>query len=187
MTDDVLSQLLDFVQNRRFGKYRGTVVDNEDPQGRGRIKLQVPAVLGELEVWAMPCVPFAGDKVGFFSPPNPGDGVWVEFEGGDLSHPIWTGCFWADGELPQSSGSNDRVWSTGEVTLRLIEGEEPQLALEIEGGATLRLVASEIDADAGGSVLHVEGAQVTVEANSGGKVEVGSSKTTVNDGALEVV
>ena len=48
----------------------------------------------------MPCVPYAGDGVGFKFLPAPGSGVWVEFEGGNLNHPIWSGCFWGDDEVP---------------------------------------------------------------------------------------
>ncbi len=186
MRRELLDQLLDFVQNRYFGKYRGTVVDNDDLEQRGRIQVEVPAVLGELKVWAMPCVPYAGDGIGFFSLPNAGDGVWVEFEGGDPSHPIWTGCFWAKGELPPTTGPSERVWKTGEITVRLIEGDTPEISLEIDNGAVLRLVSSEIEADGGGSLLTIEGSAITVDANSGGKIEVGSGTTSVNDGALEV-
>jgi hypothetical protein len=37
--------------------------------------------------------------------PKKGSGVWIEFEGGDPSFPVWSGCFWADGELPQEKGA----------------------------------------------------------------------------------
>ncbi len=186
MNDDVIQQLVDFVERRHFGKYRGVVVDNDDPDRRGRLKLKVPAVLGQLELWAMPCVPFAGDEVGLFSLPNSGDGVWVEFEAGDPSHPIWTGCFWAKDELPEVSGPDERVWKTGEITVRLIEGDPPELSLELDGGAVIRLAGDEVETDAGGSVIRVEGSQISIDANSGGKVDVGNSTTSINDGALEV-
>ena len=102
MEPNIVDQLLEWVRGRYFGKYRGTVTDNEDPTDRGRIKVKAPAVLDDLEVWAMPCVPYAGDGVGQYTLPAPGAGVWVEFEAGDPSYPIWTGCFWADGELPEN-------------------------------------------------------------------------------------
>lgn len=84
-----------------FGKYRGTVANNADPRMQGRIQVSVPAVLGDsLLSWAMPCVPYGGPQVGFFAVPPNGANVWVEFEGGDPDYPIWTGCFWGDGEAP---------------------------------------------------------------------------------------
>jgi len=97
-----LDQVLNYIRNRYFGKYRGLVRDNDDPTKRGRVKVQVPAVLNDLEVWAMPCLPLTGSNIGVYTIPEPGAGVWVEFEGGDTSYAIWTGGFWADGELPQN-------------------------------------------------------------------------------------
>jgi uncharacterized protein involved in type VI secretion and phage assembly len=54
-------------------------------------------VLGdEVTGWAMPCVPYGGqDNQGFLCIPEPGAGVWVEFEEGDLEFPIWVGTFWS--------------------------------------------------------------------------------------------
>ena len=44
--DEVLPQLIRQVREKYYGKYRGFVADNEDPQGVGRIKVKVPSVLG---------------------------------------------------------------------------------------------------------------------------------------------
>ena len=109
MDNQVLEQLLDYVRNRYFGKYRGTVTDNNDETSRGRVKVSVPAVLGSLETWAMPCLPYAGDGVGLFSVPEINSGVWVEFEGGDPSFPIYSGGFWVDNELPKNEQNNSAV------------------------------------------------------------------------------
>lgn len=87
--------------DRFFGKYRGLVAVNVDPESRGRIKALVPEVLGESpSSWALPCAPYAGTGAGFFSVPMVGAGVWIEFEAGDVSRPVWTGTWWASGEVP---------------------------------------------------------------------------------------
>lgn len=94
-----------------FGKYRGKVVDNEDPERLGRITATVPTVLGDqTSGWAFPCVAYAGPKVGLQLLPPVGANVWVEFEGGDPEYPIWVGCFWGKGEIPEKAvkgGKND--------------------------------------------------------------------------------
>lgn len=90
-------------QNNRFlGKFRGRVADNRDPLRIGRITVTVPDVLGDEEsTWALPCLPFAGPQAGQFVVPTPGTGVWVEFEQGDPSFPVWTGCWYGEqDELP---------------------------------------------------------------------------------------
>jgi len=88
-------------RERVWGKYRGTVLDNFDPDGRGCIIASVTEVLGAIPTgWAMPCAPVAGIGAGFYSMPEIGSGVWIEFEAGDVSRPIWSGGFWAVGEAP---------------------------------------------------------------------------------------
>jgi uncharacterized protein involved in type VI secretion and phage assembly len=98
-----MREVFDFVNGRFFGKYRGQVTDNNDPTGRGRLEVLVPAVMGNEPVWALPCVPYAGDNSGFYAIPKKDSGVWVEFEAGNPSYPIWVGCFWADGQAPQNA------------------------------------------------------------------------------------
>ena len=77
-----------------------------------RIKAKVPAVLGETDTgWCMPCVPYAGPGVGIAFLPEKGSGVWIEFEGGDVSYPIWVGGYWREGEVPSDAaraGEGDR-------------------------------------------------------------------------------
>ena len=83
------------IPKRFYGKYRGLVIKNIDPEQIGRVLVQVPDVLGEIpSSWAMPCVPAAGIQAGCFIVPPIGSQVWVEFEQGDPDYPIWTGGFW---------------------------------------------------------------------------------------------
>jgi hypothetical protein len=91
--------------NKYVGKYRGTVLNNVDPELRGRLMLNIPDVLGVIpSSWAEPCVPLAGPTgppMGVYAVPPIGTGVWVEFEHGDPNFPIWVGCRWgAQAEIP---------------------------------------------------------------------------------------
>jgi uncharacterized protein involved in type VI secretion and phage assembly len=106
--ENIVARLADAVEHRFFGKYRALVVDNDDPEQMGRLKVSVPSLLGDQVVtgWAVPCVPYGGgtDR-GMLFIPEAGDGVWVEFEEGDLEFPIWVGTFWSkpggDAETPK--------------------------------------------------------------------------------------
>ena len=100
--------LMQRLEKHFYGKYRGIVVSNEDPENLGRLKVKVPSVLGKDIVtgWAMPCVPYGGAaNQGMLFIPQKDDGVWIEFEEGDLEFPIWTGTFWTNpggtSELPK--------------------------------------------------------------------------------------
>lgn len=144
------------VQPRRYyGKYRGTVLVNLDPQQIGRIMAQVPDVLGETpSSWAMPCVPAAGIQAGCYIVPPVGSQVWIEFEQGDPNYPIWTGGFWGTAAEapalalvpppavpPPPVGQNIVLQTSGQNTL-LISDAVPTPAtggiiLKSAGGATL--------------------------------------------------
>ena len=97
--EKIIADLMQKLERRFYGKYRGFVVNAEDPKRLGRVRLRVPSVLGPdvITGWAMPCLPYGGqDNQGFLSIPEAGAGVWVEFEEGDLEFPIWVGTFWSE-------------------------------------------------------------------------------------------
>ena len=78
--EKVVSNIVQRLDRKFYGKYRGFVVDNADPEQLGRLKVRVPSVLGNEVVsgWAMPCAPYGGDaNQGFFFIPEVGAGVWV--------------------------------------------------------------------------------------------------------------
>lgn len=185
MDADLLEKLVDWIRHRHFGKYRGTVTDNADPTKRARLKVRVPAVLGDLEVWAMPCVPYAGDKVGFYLLPEPQTGVWVEFEAGDPSYPIWTGFFWGDDQLPEeATGAAKKVIRTAKTTLTF-DDDTPNIHAFVDDAG---------DVTIGDEVVLKRDQATHAVSTSGVKSEIGGQKTeltqasfSVDDGALEVM
>jgi phage baseplate assembly protein gpV len=102
-----------------YGKYRGTVADNVDPDRTGRLKVLVPALTASATNWALPCTPYGGPKVGLYMMPPVGANVWVEFEGGNPDRPIWTGCFWGEGEAPGQGDPSVKLIQTDGVTLSI--------------------------------------------------------------------
>ena len=126
-------------RKKYYGKYRGIVTNVKDPEERGRIKAEVPSLLGkDYETrWALPHVPFAGEKYGFEFLPKTGEGVWIEFEGGSIKKPIWTGFWWQKekmGRHAQAGREDDEeynpnkryIWLPGGsyVEIDTFEGEE---------------------------------------------------------------
>jgi uncharacterized protein involved in type VI secretion and phage assembly len=125
----------EYIRSRFFGKYRGLVVENEDPKGLGRIRAKVPEVLyNQLTGWALPCVPYAGDGAGQFTVPPKNAGVWIEFEAGDLSRPIWTGCWWSANNLPKNEKG-----TVATPTMKIIRSEKGLMVTFDDNGQEITL------------------------------------------------
>jgi len=167
-----------------WGKYAGTVESNQDTENMGRLKVSCLAVLGTEQVWAMPCVPYAGKNVGFYFIPPQGAGVWIEFEGGDVSRAIWTGCYWAKGDLPSDATSADiKLIVTDKASVK-IDDSSGDVVLKNQNNATVTW-SKDVKTEAGNST-HTVGSSGVVSEASSGKVEVGASGVSINSGAFSV-
>jgi hypothetical protein len=99
-----------------FGKYRGIVKEISDPEKRGRIRLECPAVLGkQLSAWALPNFP-----PNVFTIPELGDLVWVEFEEGRIDSPIWTGVFYTRTQWAQKFNIDYELSKSSIITAKSI-------------------------------------------------------------------
>jgi len=164
--DRMLEELVEHLRSRFYGVYRGVVTDNDDPSSLGRIKANVPSVLGDVESsWCMPCVPYAGDQVGIAFLPEVGSGVWIAFEGGDVSYPVWVGCFWRSGELPSDVAPAVKVIATKAPLEVKLDDDAQSITLTDSNGNTVTLDSSGITLSKGGQQVVVADANVSV--NSG--------------------
>jgi hypothetical protein len=165
--DDLIAELADERRQRHYGKYRGVVTQigaNEDGVP-GCVKVKVPAVLGETveTPWALPCVPFAGDKHGMFFLPEVDDLVWIEFEGGHLASPIWSGVLWsANHTLPTDAAEKKRVLSTKPGHRLMMDEEGDVILLEHPGGAKLKLTADGVEMEMGSCILKITSTEITL-------------------------
>ena len=151
-----------------YGKFRGVVVDNNDPNQLGRLTARVPDIFGdETSGWALPATPYAGDGVGLYLIPPVGASVWVEFEHGNPEYPIWSGCFWASGELPALPASPDvKVLKTtaGTITINDTSGSAG-ITIETADGKKIVMDSGGIEITVGQAVVKLSGP--TVSVNSG--------------------
>ena len=164
---------------RFYGKYRGVVTNNKDPRGQGRVKATVLDVFGNEESsWAMPCVPYAGKDVGLYLIPPEKAFVWIEFEHGDPDYPIWTGCFWAEGEVPMKSSNNEtmpekKVLKTEVATIILNDSAgEGGITIETNKDPKMKIVLSK------------DGIEIDNGKNA--TIKLNNNKVSINGNALEV-
>jgi uncharacterized protein involved in type VI secretion and phage assembly len=155
------------------GKFRGIVTDNEDPSKLGRIRAKVQDVFGENESgWAMPAVPYAGKNVGFFLIPPKDAFVWIEFEHGDPEYPIWTGCFWAQGEVPVSPAVPDTKMLKTDIATITINDSASSGSVTIETNKGMKIV--------------MDTSSIEITNGQGASVKWSGNQVSVNSGALEV-
>ncbi|MDC8757006.1 phage baseplate assembly protein V [Janthinobacterium fluminis] len=153
-----------------FGKFRGVVSDNRDPLMLGRVRAKVQDVFGDNESgWALPALPYAGKSVGLFLVPPTDAWVWIEFEHGDPDYPIWTGCFWAQGEVPASPGVAEmKVLKTDAVTVTLNDMPGAGgVKIETTLGMKVVISATGIEIDNGmGASIKLSGPQVSINGSA---------------------
>jgi uncharacterized protein involved in type VI secretion and phage assembly len=164
-----------------YGKYRGTVVQNVDPEQRGRIQVLVPDVTNVVPTtWATACVPLAGKSMGVYLVPQIGAGVWVEYEQGDPDYPIWTGCFWG---------------VAAEVPPLALAGNPVSPSIVLQTGLQNTVMLSDVPGPTGGimlksptgAVIIVNDVGITISNGKGATIVMTGPTVTINNGALTVV
>lgn len=165
-----------------FGKYRATVTDNDDPQGIGRLMLQVPAVMGDTEVgWALPAFPFAGDGHGQVLLPEVGAMVWAEFEAGNPDFPIWTGAFFRGGQMPAEASITSRVLVTVQGHKIVLDDGGRKLLVEHADGAKLEMSSTDITLAVGTNKMVLGPTSISF---NDGVVKIGPAGVSLAQGAM---
>jgi uncharacterized protein involved in type VI secretion and phage assembly len=166
---------------RYYGKYRGTVVQNVDPEQRGRIQAIVPDVSNVVpSTWAMACVPLTGKGMGSYLVPQIGAGVWIEYEQGDVDYPIWTGGFWG---------------VAAEVPALALAGNPLSPSIVLQSGLQHSISISDVPGPTGGIMLKsatgamvlVNDVGITISNGKGATIVMNGPTVTINNGALTVV
>jgi uncharacterized protein involved in type VI secretion and phage assembly len=163
-----------------FGKYRGTVFNNVDPEQRGRIQAIVPDVTAVLPTsWALPCLPMAGPQCGEISVPPIGASVWIEFEQGNRDYPIWSGCFWGSAaEVPALAIATPPLQS---IVLQTV-GQNTLMISDLPGPTGGLLLKS-----ATGALIAINDIGITITNGQGATIVLTGPSVTINEGALTVV
>lgn len=167
-----------------FGKYRGTVINNVDPELRGRIMAMVPDVLGIVpSSWCEACVPLSGPTgppMGTYFVPPIGAGVWIEFEQGDPNYPIFAGCRFAfPADVPTLAHAGLPI--------------SPNIVLQTAGQNCI--VVSDLPGPTGGIMLKsltgatliVNDTGIYIQNGKGAMLTMIGPTVTVNNGALVVI
>lgn len=207
--EETIVRIATEIAEKRYGKFRGTVTDNRDPQKRGRLKIRVPSVLADEDAdWALPCLPYGGFKQqGLFMIPDVDAQVWVEFEEGDIHRPLWVGTFWQqESDIPLDASKEEpatRLLQTrsghilqfddedGEEKFRLFHPAGAEIIIDKNGtisltdrsGAVLKMDAENnviTLEDSNGNIMTMNGSGTKVEDSNGNVIEMAAAGITVD-------
>lgn len=135
---------------RYYSSYRALVIDSHpDDDNIGNIIVQLPGrVQGGMKIKARAKQFRGGPGFGakYFTP-QPGEVVWVEFENGNPTKPLWSYHTWAQDECPEDLKD---IHTCGIVTPNgnkvLIEESEDgdSMSVTINGGSSIRVEKDKI-------------------------------------------
>ena len=162
-----------------FGKYRGTVVNNIDPEQRGRIQAYVPDVLGVAPSVLGDAVPACSrTAAGFYAVPPVGAGVWIEFEQGDPDYPIWSGCWW--GSLAEVPAMALAAPPAVPIFVLQTTGQNRLVISDAAGVGGIRLIANS------GAMILIDETGITITNGQGALIKLSGKVVDINLGALTI-
>ncbi len=177
-TDEILARLIARIEGRYYGKYRGQVSDNNDPSNLGRVRATVPRLLGDEETgWALPAFAYGGkSEQGLFAVPDVGAGVWIEFESGDLSYPIWSGTWYTSGAIPESAQPGKKVLKTTSGHKIVLDDDGGSLEITDSNGNSIAMDATVIKISAGSATkIVIDAPQIELVENAAHPLVFGDS------------
>ncbi len=183
-----------------FGVYVGLVIDEQDPDGLGRVQVELPWTTdpdgNAYAVWARLATMMAGNNRGTWFIPEPGDEVLVSFLGGDPRHPVVTGAMWNGQDIPpetMDSNNNIRsITSRSGITITFDDSDGAvRFTIETPGGQRIRCEdtpASISMSDSNGNQLTMDASGITINTpakftvSAGAMAEISTGLVSVNSG-----
>jgi hypothetical protein len=191
------------LENLYYGKYRGIVTHNADPEQLGRLRLLVPSLFGGtfdkakgkasnddlVTDWATPCAIAGGfENLGVLFIPEVGAEVWVEFEEGNLDCPIWVGTFWTKpggkSELPKPNkkdGSEESAVQDPPTRKIIKTAKGHSIQFEDKDGDELVTIVHRVDKNDKKklNVITLDASGITLTDFTGNKIEMTDGAFTI--------
>jgi uncharacterized protein involved in type VI secretion and phage assembly len=179
---------------RIFGVARGLVTDNRDPDGLGRVQVQLTWQAQGSGYWARTAAPMSGSDFGAWFLPEVGDEVLVGAEHGDPALLYVLGMLWNGKAKPPAANAD------GKNALRLIKSRSghrllfddtegaPVLELKLADGKRVTLDKDGVAVDdAAGNTILIKSGSSEITVTSAAKLTIKSAQVAIEaDGTLEI-
>lgn len=125
---------------RFYSIYRGMVMDNNDPNHMNSLQVAIPEIQGGIIVWALPFGQHGGLKTGFkYLAPEIGDTVYIMFEYGNPSKPLWTYHGFGLEQIPEELDDPNKMGIiTPNGNLIILDETSGELTIFTEGNITIK-------------------------------------------------
>lgn len=125
---------------RFYSIYRGMVMDNNDPNHMNSLQVAIPEIQGGIIVWALPFGQHGGLKTGFkYLAPEIGDTVYIMFEYGNPSKPLWTYHGFGLEQIPEELDDPNKMGIiTPNGNLVILDETSGELKVFTEGNITIK-------------------------------------------------
>ena len=175
----------------RVGFVVGTVSNNNDPDGLGRVRVKFPTLSDADEsAWARMVGAGCGPQRGLMMMPELDDEVLVGFEHGDLRKPYVVGTLWSGTGKPPSTkflnGDNVVEWmlrTQGGIELAFREGasgQEPHFSVTLaNGGTKLYLGEDKVELWSQDKPLELKAGDASLVFDGKGNIELKGTKIVV--------
>ncbi len=154
------------------------VVDNNDPDKLGRVKVQFPW-LGDETIWVRVLSPHAGNGHGWICTPEIDDEVLVGFEHGNPGYPIVLGALYnKDNKPPDEAGDADnnvKIFVTkggNQIYMGDADGSQEIKITQGKNSLILSMDGPKITIESDGGDIEIKGANIKIEADQ--KIEMKS-------------
>lgn len=138
LLNDIRDSGLERLVNRYYGIYQCQVIDNNDTEKRGRIRVKGNVFPGSkegaggpkeeagLDIWIPPKSYYTGVEHGIFFPPEENAYVFIAFVDGDYGRPFYDGGFWTS-----DAGSSKAPFQNIQTTVPSIRGIKTTTGYEV--------------------------------------------------------
>lgn len=161
--------MIELSQDKFWGNYRGVVVDNNDPNKTGRVKVRVyPMYSGSKDAdlpWSVPAMPLfcgASSGKGSLFLPDVGSWVWCFFEEGEFTQPVYfaEAGNGATGVPDQTSYPNRRVIYSAQGLYIALDDTTKEIIVHAPTKVTVS--APTVNVTATGGTVNISGAAVNI-------------------------
>jgi len=168
------------------------VVDNNDPDKLGRVKVKFPW-LGDETIWVRVLSPHAGSGHGWICTPEIDDEVLVGFEHGNPSYPIALGALYnKDNSPPEDAGDSDnniKIFATkggNQIYLGDADGSQVIQITQGKNKLILSMDGPKITLETDGGDISIKGANIKIEADQKIELKAGTDLKTEAGANLEL-